>query len=372
MSRVSIRALRTGVRLRAIPVWKVSAVLDQRLASFASTRSIALPHLTEAATHASEEREFYRSFLTEKLPPAKHRAIDVVVFGSLARGESAGTSDCDYLVVVHDLSAVECVAEFLSAMRKAYNERGLKPPGSTGTFDTFVSSTDIVGRIGLEADSNNSTTRRLLFLAESASVFQPSLRESTVEALLHRYSADYRVVTRGAEDRGPLVPRFLVNDLTRYWRTLTVDFGAKRWNSGNETQFLRRSKLVTTRKVLFAGSVAAAFRPHLAGVTNPSEMIRVLASEFERSPLARLVGLSEFLDSDGEEALERLVRHYDEFIGMVADPDTRDRLQRLETDSDDDLQDRMRGVALGVQGALESLFFDSRAIRELTRQYLVF
>ena len=130
----------------------------------------------------------------------------------------------------------------------------LGKPGATGTFGDFVTATELFARIGLDSDSNANTTRRLLMLSESVSVLQPELTENIRSSIIDRYLGDYAPeVERSKPIR---VPHFLLNDVVRYWRTIAVDFGAKQWRSLATEWHLRYAKLLTTRKILFAGTLA--------------------------------------------------------------------------------------------------------------------
>ena len=105
----------------------------------------------------------------------------------------------------------------------------LSKPGDTGTFGTIASSHDVVHHIGGLDDTNRNMTRRLLLLLESTAVVNPLIRSRVIRAVLDRYV----VWGRGLASRtagGFRVPRFLLNDVVRFWRTVAVDYAAKKWS----------------------------------------------------------------------------------------------------------------------------------------------
>src|ERR1700736_4185702 len=96
----------------------------------------------------------------------------------------------------------------------------------------MVGSHDLIHRIGGEDDLNSNTTRRVLLLLESLPLGDRAAYDRVRRQILRRYIEDDRGLIHGS---GSIrIPRFLLNDLTRYWRTITVDFVYKQVADGNK------------------------------------------------------------------------------------------------------------------------------------------
>lgn len=377
--RTPARALPASRRDRAdrMPV----TYLDESIEAVAAQGPTVIDALREAARRADRIRNGFRKALarTFKDEPGLED-IGVVLGGSLARREHTHGADCDFLVLVRDMPAHRTIPKVIRAVDTHRADRSLEPPGAQHLFGDFVTASELVTRIGLDADSNVTTTRRLLCLTESTSVFNDDVRDDVVWRMLERYCADYDPENEFWVGHPVRIPHFLTNDVTRYWRTIAVDFGAKQWSSLRADWGLRFAKLVTTRKILFAGTLGSLFLTQtlVAGAASDEERYeRLLAHLFEhfsRPPLARLMACHAHLGGAGRTALEDVLRSYDSFIDILERPETRRALKTEPNDDPDsqELRDEVGQIAQMIQSGLEAIFFDDPLFAELTREYGLF
>ncbi|MBZ0184605.1 MAG: hypothetical protein K8F91_00035, partial [Candidatus Obscuribacterales bacterium] len=178
-------------------------------------------------------------------------------------------------------------------------------------------------------------------------------------------------------DERVMVPRFLVNDLIRYWRTVAVDFEAKRWRSPKTGWGLRYAKLLSTRKIMFAGSLSSylavgsyldkkgleSVEDRYAGLTE------YLRKESDKPPVARLASLFESLSEDtGRPALVRCLTSYDRIIEILNQPRKR---EALKSESSPEMVDIIKQSS-ELNGSLEEVFFGDPFMQPLTRGYSLF
>src|SRR5687768_4686283 len=180
-------------------------------------------------------------------------------------------------------------------------------------------------RIGLESDTNQNLTHRILLLTESKSVLSNSTYDNVIGHVLTRYCADYLPPQR--EAGGPAkVPRHLVNDLVRFWRTMAVDYGAKRWRTSKDDTSLRLIKLRTTRKILFAGPLCSLLLlPDR--IKHASELSTYLRLWLSKPPLAQLASIASDdvikLTATSMGALKGILTAYDRLLAILSERGTR-------------------------------------------------
>lgn len=325
-------------------------------------------HLKRGYIATREAVQNSRAFLQTDLYPD---CVDVLGLGSMGRYEMSQASDLDFLVICnaasnHDHTPEQLVANELRV--KAMPGVTLRAPGKTGLFGGTLEDSDLYEIIGLEKDTNPTHSRRALVLEESVSLSNPEMHDQLLRVMANRY---IEAIPLGSYR----VPRFLVNDLARYWRQLTVDYQAK---SETEPSSLRRLKLIGPRKFTYASSVLALLTLELRELDRQGIEDR-LVEVFKTPPSLRfLAELSYLRDKMGDESGVadglNAVRALNEYNGLLADSSWRTVIESAATREEADLLPEFqnaRCVARRLQESLEALFFCS-SLESLTRKYLLF
>jgi hypothetical protein len=280
--------------------------------------------------------------------------VTVALMGSWGRRELTSGSDEDWLVVHRGQPGDE--------VRPGVEElaRVLRPPaGAQEIFNRAVAVEELT-RFGLSADDNTNMTQRLLFLLESVPLLGPGAHREAQRAILAAYLEGER------RDRRP--PRFLLNDVIRYWRTIAVDFEGKA-RQGSRKWALRHAKLRTSRAMLFAGGLLPILACHHVVA---DEVLPFLLEAFAEPPTDRVARA--FLEHDAADAGGRTLGAYDRFLALIDDPERRGRLEALDRDAapSDPVFQEARRLGREVQQGLLALLFEREPLRRLARQYLVF
>ena len=333
-------------------------------------------------SRARETTAKRRDELARLIAGEESEDANVVVYGSMARGEMTHESDLDWTLLLDkpvdplDLSTSQRLA-------KKILEAGFLAPGKTNIFGTMTSSHSLVHNIGGQDDTNANTTRRVLLLLES---YAPGKSEAYVRVrrhILFRYVDDDYGLSFGSGQK--IVPRFLLNDLSRYWRTMTVDFAHKQRAEAGGKWALRNAKLRMSRKLIFAAGLLACFECHLdeaakgardelRGPSHRSaELIDYLERQFSIPPL-EILARSGLRHAELETA-KLLFDNYEAFLALLDDPERRTILASLDPSQvrDDKVFQEVRDVSHRFQEGLTRLFFrDNKEIYSLTEFFGVF
>jgi hypothetical protein len=281
----------------------------------------------------------------------------VVLFGSWGRGELTRRSDDDWALLVEGPQRPLAEPD-LATLREALGA-GDRTPGRTGVFGGAVFSEDLHSRIGLDADSNTNLTRRMLLMLESQPVAGDAVHRRIWERVLDGYLED--------ADRPYRPPRFFLNDLMRYWRTICVDFVGKE-REGGEKWGIRNAKLRTSRKVLFAAGLVPLLQSHRF---ERDERREYLAAQLAAPATDRLAAA--FLDCGARDAGVRALSAYDRWIAVLDDEPRRGELEALTKDTahTSPVFREVRRHAAELERGLLVLLFDTELL-PITREHGIF
>jgi hypothetical protein len=288
--------------------------------------------------------------------------LSIVVFGSWAREELTPESDDDWALLAAEPFDPDdpAIAAGMETAASVLGTEG-KAPGAQAVFGVPFDGRSLIERVGLDADTNTNLTRRLLLLLESREVAGDA-HEECWNRVLGRY-LDY-----GVKDYRP--PRFLLNDLLRYWRTICVDFEGKQAQAGEDDPkwVSRNAKLRTSRKLLFAGGLVPLLLCHLL---RADEMPRFLATWLSATPSDRLAAA--FLQFDAIEEGARTFAAYDRWLGIMSDAAARAELAALTASTRDGspLWHEIRTIGREFQQGLLALLFET-PLRSIASEYAVF
>ena len=301
---------------------------------------------------AAKETARIEGILREVLP--KRRLLDsdssLVLCGSFARWEMVNGSDLDWTLLIDGIvknEHAQTARTIHEALQKG-EKKGLKSPGSSGTFGNMAFSHDLVHRIGGGADSNENLTRRILLLLESRPLSlsldnsPDQVWTSVLKAILERYFEEDVHFSTSSPGK---VPRFLLNDITRYWRTICVDYAAKHREQDGAKWAIRNAKIRFSRKLLYAAGLAFCFRcqlnppqeqyplldPKLGG--NGAGPFIAAAVDFAQTPPLEYLAI--FIDQNVKKSKKRqkisnlIFGAYNEWLRILGDDKKRAALTNL-------------------------------------------
>ena len=203
-----------------------------------------------------------------------------------------------------------------------------------------------------------------------------------IKLVLSRYVEDDRGLLFGS--KGDLVPRFLLNDIVRYWRTVTVDFVYKQ-RDRESGWALRNAKLKMSRKLIFVSGMLTCFALQLfsegevfrdaEGRPDAFRIVRFLRERIRVQPLDQLAQAA-LRPAVSRETARALFEEYDAFLGILQDEEKRNHLKKItfaDLDRGDTLFRETSRVGRRFQEALDRLFFvEDEELRRLILAYGVF
>jgi hypothetical protein len=265
-------------------------------------------------------------------------------------------------------------------LKPKLKEAGFKVPGPTETFGGLVFSHELIHAIGGDEDTNKNMTRRLLLLLESAPVAvagSQSVRDRIVQGVLYRY-VEEDASFLASNDSTAKIPRFLLNDVVRFWRTMAVDYANKYRMRGGEKWALRNIKLRMSRKLLFVSGLFMCISWRLAGRSSGDrklltpDLVAHLQAWTQRPPLESLAIV---IEKYGTSLAAEIFNSYDSFLRLLGDDERRKALEELAPEEayKNEVFLEARSVSNTFDDALTKLLFDCNDdVSKLAKRYGVF
>jgi predicted nucleotidyltransferase len=345
------------------------------------------PHIAAARRQADLKRNQLRDLFVKGSIKYSPGDASIVVFGSLARGEVTLKSDLDWTLLIDGQANSDhqrTVQAITRLLKQHEADIGLRQPGPTGLFGSMTFSHDLIHHVGGDHDTNKNTTQRILLLLESTAIggSDADAHSRVLTGILNRYLEEQDPFFLTYDSQRYRVPRFLLNDIVRFWRTMAVDFASKQRDRDGGGFGLRNAKLRMSRKLIFASGLLMCFNSHLdtavdASLRDPAKQAEPILNYLKE--LARLTPLEVLAstllthDSDVKIAVQ-LFDSYDQFLGMLNDNDIRSELEglRVEESRQNGTFSRIREIGNSFQHALDKLLFERKPFRDLTVKYGIF
>jgi hypothetical protein len=253
------------------------------------------------------------SDLRDELAGVTPDGVSVLTFGSYARREASENSDLDYLLVIGGEGPLK-EPEGTSRIREAISAHVPVDPGAGGPFGGHIASAELLRNVGGNDDTNMAITRRILLLLEGDWLCcgQESFR-ALRRSLIEKY-------VRATPPRDHQLALFLLNDIIRYWRTITVDYAFKISEEGKDWG-LRNIKLMYSRKLMYASGI---FGVAMTADRTEARKIDFLDTYFNLTVIDRIVSIAGELES------RRVVELYDQFLEKLEQKSIRDHLKGLK------------------------------------------
>lgn len=244
----------------------------------------------------------------------------IVITGSFGRKEASENSDLDYFIIYKDEDSQRKISDERTnkAISKIIKKYVSKEPGSTGTFGSDLSKLSALSEnIGGPQESNKDLTRRLLLILEGDWIYGEKTFNEARENLAEKYLASYSAQK---------VPKFFLNDIIRYHRTIAVDFQQK--IASGKGWGLRNVKLRLSRKMLYFGGLIAA--TELIN-SNKDERKAKLLEIIQKPAIERIKTYG-----SSNQINENILNIYNRFLEKIESPEIRDELENLEREKRED------------------------------------
>lgn len=235
--------------------------------------------------------------------------ICVYACGSLGRLELTEHSDLDlFFISLHkgekdpmDIKLNQY--RFFSKMYDINQEMGFSEPSKGGAYWTFIKKDCLLDIGSRSEDYNNSFTARLLLLLESRLIYNESGYNLLVKETIGRYFRDFE------EHKNTFYPLFLMNDILRYWYTLTLNYEYRRdMNDSQEKRNWKRLRLKYARLATCFSFLGCLYRKGI-----DSEYV---AECVKMTPFERFDFIARNQNSDVGDTVMKIREEYTKYLAL--------------------------------------------------------
>lgn len=173
-------------------------------------------------------------------------------------------------------------------------------------------------------DSSNQFTTRMLMLLEGRWLYGEEQYKNSVADIIHSYYRDY------PDHSQEFRPTFLINDISRFWKTLLLNYEHKRNQKPDDRARLRAKlknyKLKFSRMTICYATIAS-IAAHDRALTEEDIRVLVQSTPFERldAAVARVSSFAPVAEKAHIEKLSHQVSElqtqYSSFLQVVGKPD---------------------------------------------------
>lgn len=238
----------------------------------------------------------------------KFQNICVYACGSLGRLEMTQNSDLDLFFVSMNDDNDEPMQKnlnkylFFAELYRVTRKMGFPEPSKQGEYWTFTSKGDLLDIGSRKEDFNNSFTTRLLLILESKPLYNVKAYNQLLNETVMKYFVDYE------EHQDEFYPLFLMNDILRYWYTLTLNYEYRRDDRDDiNKKNWKRLKLKYARLITCFSMLACLYRKNIT----PDYVIECV----KKTPIERLNSLGE---ENGEikVIVDDIIKEYEWFLSL--------------------------------------------------------
>ncbi len=286
--------------------------------------------LDERRTYTDEKLAVLRDYLDSvDIAGLLGASACIYATGSVARGESAPRSDLDVFILAENESALTRLnsilikADLIRAARKA----GFPDFSGDGQWLDVYYVDKMIENIGArEDDWKNTLTARVLMIVEGYAIRGEQYFRAALTKIIKAYWRDYAAFSH------KFAPFFLLNDITKYWKILCLEYAHRNAAAASEeatladkiARRLSRYKLHHSRLLIcFSVIIAIGYEWRRSRQTlDQSAMLKICSMR----PLERLtqIALREradpFLPVGVSSLIADIVARYENFLLETGEP----------------------------------------------------